>query len=77
VNFLPVAGALAAAFLFGASTPAAKTLAGELHPMLLAGLLYAGSGLGLSVWMLLRGRWPRLSLGEWSWLAGAIASSFS
>jgi drug/metabolite transporter (DMT)-like permease len=73
VNLLPVAGALAAAFLFGASTPAAKTLAGQLHPVLLAGLLYAGSGVGLSLWMLSRGRWPRLSPGDWGWLAGAIA----
>ena len=70
---MPVAGALAAAFLFGASTPAAKTLAGELHPVLLAGLLYAGSGAGLSLWVVARGRWPRLSLADWRWLAGAIA----
>ncbi len=49
-----VASALAAALLFGASTPAAKLLAGALPPFLLAGLLYAGSGLGLAAWIALR-----------------------
>ena len=39
--------ALAAAALFGASTPLAKVLVGEMPPVLLAGLLYLGSGLGL------------------------------
>lgn len=42
--------ALAAASLFGASTPFAKLLLdGGLGPWLLAGLLYLGAGLGLSV----------------------------
>jgi len=41
--------ALAAAILFGASTPLAKSLLGSVPPMLLAGLLYLGSGLGLGV----------------------------
>jgi drug/metabolite transporter (DMT)-like permease len=42
--------ALGGAFLFGASTPAAKVLAvHELSPQLLAGLLYMGSGLGLTI----------------------------
>jgi drug/metabolite transporter (DMT)-like permease len=41
--------AIGAAALFGLSTPLAKTLAGEIPPLLLAGLLYAGSGLGLSI----------------------------
>jgi drug/metabolite transporter (DMT)-like permease len=40
---------LASAALFGASTPAAKFLLGNgLDPWLLAGLLYLGSGLGLT-----------------------------
>ena len=42
-----VAFALGAAALFGASTPLAKALVGEMPPVLLAGLLYLGSGLGL------------------------------
>ncbi|HWH83703.1 MAG TPA: DMT family transporter [Burkholderiaceae bacterium] len=48
------APALAAALLFGASTPAAKLLGAELPPLLLAGLLYLGSGLGLAALLLLR-----------------------
>ena len=49
-----ILSALAAAVLFGASTPIAKTLVGEIPPVLLAGLLYAGSGLGLALGLLLR-----------------------
>jgi len=33
--------------LFGASTPLAKALVGTIDPLWLAGLMYAGSGLGL------------------------------
>ncbi|MBV8682763.1 MAG: DMT family transporter, partial [Caulobacteraceae bacterium] len=41
--------ALASAALFGASTPLAKLLLGNgVDPWLLAGLLYLGSGLGLT-----------------------------
>src|SRR5215467_5519548 len=39
--------ALSSAFLFGASTPIAKLLLGVTDPLLLAGLLYLGSGAGL------------------------------
>ena len=46
------APALAAALLFGASTPLAKLLAGDVSPLLLAGLLYLGSGTGLALAML-------------------------
>ena len=41
--------ALLAAALFGASTPFAKLLVGNMPPVLLAGLLYLGSGLGLTL----------------------------
>ena len=67
--------AIAAAALFGASTPAAKQLVGEVPPVLLAGLLYLGSGLGLLITRLLRDRrWRATGLapGEWRWLLGAI-----
>lgn len=67
--------ALAAAALFGASTPLVKLLVGESSPLLLAGLLYLGSGLGLAAIRLLRDRgWKPSGLapGEWRWLAGAI-----
>ncbi|MDX5362726.1 MAG: DMT family transporter [Pseudazoarcus pumilus] len=67
--------ALAAAALFGASTPFAKLLVGEVSPLLLAGLLYLGSGVGLAVVRVLRDRgWSAsgLSAGEWPWLGGAV-----
>src|SRR5436190_24386240 len=42
--------ALLSAVLFGASTPFAKLLLGQgVSPWLLAGLLYLGSGIGLSI----------------------------
>src|SRR5437879_6589634 len=40
--------ALGSAFLFGASTPIAKLLLGVTDLLLLAGLLYRGSGSGLA-----------------------------
>ena len=49
--------ALGAALLFGASTPLAKLLVGDVPALLLAGLLYLGSGLGLII--LLGLRWAR------------------
>lgn len=67
--------ALAAAALFGGSTPLVKLLVGELSPLLLAGLLYLGSGLGLTTVRLARDRGWRpggLGAGEWRWLTGAI-----
>lgn len=45
-----VQAALAAAVLFGAGTPLAKLLLGSVSPWMLAGLLYAGSGLGLGIY---------------------------
>lgn len=67
--------ALGAAALFGVSTPLAKLLVGDLPPVLLAGLLYLGSGLGLSLFRVLRdGGWKPSGLqrAEWPWLLGAI-----
>ena len=49
-----ILSALIAAVLFGASTPLAKILVDEMSPILLAGLLYAGSGVGLGIALLLR-----------------------
>ncbi|TJY59801.1 DMT family transporter [Sinimarinibacterium sp. CAU 1509] len=72
-----ILAALAAALLFGGSTPFAKALAGDVSPILLAGLLYLGSGIGLWVIRLIRDRgfaWVKLPKGEWPWLLGAIAS---
>src|SRR6185369_16913938 len=68
-----VAAALGAALLFGAATPLAKLLLGPIGPWLLASLLYLGSGLGLSLYRLLRRVPPvHLTRQEWPWLAGAI-----
>jgi drug/metabolite transporter (DMT)-like permease len=74
-----IAYGLASALLFGISTPVAKILVDTVSPVMLAGLLYAGSGLGLLLLLV----WRRLSpkrhafIGmprgkEWGWLAGAI-----
>lgn len=73
-----VALALASAALFGASTPAAKALLGALSPWLLAGLLYLGSGLGLSLILVarkllkLRAEEAPIRAGDLPWLAGAV-----
>jgi drug/metabolite transporter (DMT)-like permease len=70
--------ALAAAALFGLSTPLAKILLGTVPPVLLAGLLYAGSGLGLLLWMLLRklrgqpNTEAPLARKDVPWLGGAV-----
>jgi drug/metabolite transporter (DMT)-like permease len=45
---------LAAAALFGLSTPLAKRLLGEVAPQLLAGILYLGAGLSLHAWRVVR-----------------------
>ena len=71
--------ALAAAALFGASTPFAKLLLGEISPVVLAGLLYLGSGLGLALVRFVPGHGERpreapLAARDWTWLAGAIVS---
>ncbi|HMA05476.1 MAG TPA: EamA family transporter [Methanomicrobiales archaeon] len=70
--------AVAAAVLFGASTPLAKILLGEIDPILFAALLYLGSGTG--VLLLGRFRRPdgkaprelRLDARDYPWLTGAI-----
>jgi drug/metabolite transporter (DMT)-like permease len=70
-----ILSALAAAFLFGCSTPFAKQLTGDISPILLAGLLYLGSGIGLSVVRLIRDKgWSQATLSrqEWPWLLTAI-----
>lgn len=67
--------ALVAAVLFGASTPLAKLLIGETSPLLLGGLLYLGSGIGLGVARAIRDRgWlpSGIARQEWPWLLGAI-----
>jgi drug/metabolite transporter (DMT)-like permease len=72
-----VASALIAALLFGASTPFAKLLAGDVPPVMLAGLLYFGSGAGLWSLRVLREHrisMPRLQPSERLWLMASIVS---
>lgn len=72
--------ALAAALLFGASTPLAKSLTGSISPLLLAGLLYLGSGVGLAIVLGIRRMFrtaqqdstPPIPSREIPWLLGAI-----
>src|SRR5436190_16694075 len=77
---ISVVYALASAALFGVSTPAAKVLIGSVHPVMLAGLLYCGAGIGIAVLRralpLLVSRAPDVALSgkELPWLAGAIAA---
>ncbi|NDL63697.1 DMT family transporter [Acerihabitans arboris] len=70
-----VLAALGAAILFGAGTPLAKLLLNSVNPWLLAGLLYLGSGLGLTLYRIIR-RAPaaRLPRREAPWFAGAIVA---
>ena len=70
---------LMAAALFGASTPFAKTILNDVHPIVLAGLLYAGSGLGLIAVHAVRVGFAKNaeaialpSHSDWGWLAVAI-----
>lgn len=74
--------ALLSAALFGASTPFAKHLTASVSPVMLAALLYLGSGVGLAVWFGMRkiaapaGKLPvgPLRAPDLPWLAGAILS---
>lgn len=68
-----VAPALGAALLFGAGTPLAKWLLDAVSPWLLAGLLYLGSGIGLTLYRrLIAAPAVRLPRNEVIWFAGAI-----
>lgn len=65
--------AIAAAILFGISTPAAKVIVGSVQPLLLAGLLYLGSGFGLGVVILFGQRHGvRLRRADIPWLLATI-----
>jgi drug/metabolite transporter (DMT)-like permease len=70
--------ALLAALLFGASTPLAKVGLSSANPLLVAGFLYLGSGIGLAIVRMIfaaRGRSRAespLSRNDLPWLTGAI-----
>lgn len=71
-----IPAALLAALLFGLSTPFAKLLLAGVPPVLLAGLLYLGSGIGLaalrSVRRLRGAEAAPLATADVPWLAGAV-----
>jgi len=65
--------AIAAATLFGLSTPAAKGIVGDVPPLLLAGLLYLGSGVGLTLFTLVGQRnGVRLKRADLPWLLATV-----
>lgn len=73
--------ALLAAGLFGVSTPLAKMVSGRVDPMMLAGLLYLGSGIGLGLYAMAqffrgqrKNREASLKRGDLPWLAGSIVA---
>ena len=72
--------ALGAAVLFGASTPFSKLLLGSVNPWLLAGILYLGAGIGLSIFLLIRAAASDattespLKLTDLPWLAVVVAT---
>jgi drug/metabolite transporter (DMT)-like permease len=75
-----IGAAMGAAVLFGLSTPLAKVLVGRMSPLLLAGSMYVGSGIGLAALLAMRAAtggqatlaWPR-GAAVW-WLLGAIVT---
>ncbi|WP_323018013.1 DMT family transporter [Castellaniella sp.] len=70
-----VLSALAAALLFGAGTPLAKVLLERVDPWMLAGLLYLGAGVGLTLYRrLTHAPSVRLSRREAPYLFGAIGA---
>src|SRR5437879_320977 len=69
-----LAAALVSAVLFGATTPVAKQLLEGASPLLVAGLLYLGSGIGVSLLRIIQDRgWSPTGLArsDWPWLAAA------
>lgn len=81
MNRTAILYALASAALFGVSTPAAKHLLGSVDPIVLAGLLYCGAGIGVAILRKLMPAIRNAASGEVSlqrkdlpWLAGAVAA---
>lgn len=82
-NLMPMRGvayALLASLLFGLTTPFSKGLLGEIDPVLLAGLFYLGSGIGLSIFRIVlktvhsQRHQAKLAGSEKLFLAGAITA---
>ncbi|HSW38734.1 MAG TPA: DMT family transporter [Acidobacteriota bacterium] len=68
-----VTAALGSALLFGGGTPLAKLFLQDGNPWLLAGILYFGSGLGITIYRMVRHTHAvKLEFDEWLWFSGAI-----
>jgi drug/metabolite transporter (DMT)-like permease len=81
MNRTAVLYALTSAALFGISTPAAKGLVGAVDPVVLAGLLYCGAGIGVAILRRLAhavlpstAQQQVLRREDIPWLAGAIGA---
>jgi len=77
----PLIYILVSAALFGISPPLAKLLVKDIPPVALAGLLYLGSFLGLTIYSIGRGivsnenmESTNLQRGDYPWLFGAVLS---
>ncbi|MBF0410426.1 MAG: DMT family transporter [Candidatus Riflebacteria bacterium] len=69
--------AIWAAVLFGSTTPVAKYLIQEIHPVLMAAIFYLGSGFGLLIVRFLSGsvlNEAPISKSNYPWLFGAVFS---
>ena len=66
--------AMASALLFGASTPAAKAIIAGVNPIMLAGLLYLGSGCGIAIGRLFapKSDSTKLKPADLPWLAATV-----
>ncbi len=70
-----VKAALLAALLFGAATPFAKYFLKGNSPWAIAGLLYLGSGVGLTIYRkITRAKTATLPRQEVAWFAGAVVA---
>jgi drug/metabolite transporter (DMT)-like permease len=81
MNKKPLAYVIVSAVLFGISPPVAKLLVKDIPPVALAGLLYLGAFIGLSLYSIIPGGLSReakkdidLQKGDLPWLLGAILS---
>jgi drug/metabolite transporter (DMT)-like permease len=77
-TLLGVGFAIATALFFGLSTPLAKHFLSEVQPLMLAGLMYLGGGLGLIPIYVLRNRIQRpiafLKVEDWRILLGSMVA---
>lgn len=81
MNRRPLAHIILSAVLFGISPPLAKLLVNDIPPIALAGFLYLGAFIGLSLYSICRKiisvestRGAGLKKGDFPWLFGAVLS---